>query len=212
MAKQATCHTCVYAHWDRAAVDAEPVVGVCGPADVREPAGLVRADERVSRAARSAGTTGPGRLCPGRRRQDDPAGRGLVRLCGRRGLRLAQPMALASVRRYAGRREKGKTIFMHRQIMQPPKGKDRGPHQWQRLDNTRANLRNITPRQNVHNKGKCIGNFHLQGRQLRQEASSLVSGYPLRQRNLFRAASTPRWRRRGRMISRRPGCLGSSPG
>ena len=44
MAKQATCHTCVYAHWDRAAVDAEPGVGVAGAADVREPAGLVRAD------------------------------------------------------------------------------------------------------------------------------------------------------------------------
>ena len=58
---------------------------------------------------------------------------------------------------YAARREKGKLILMHRQIMQPPKGKVVDHINANGFDNTRANLRNITPRQNTHNRGKCAG-------------------------------------------------------
>jgi len=62
---------------------------------------------------------------------------------------------------YAARREqrngKSRTIFMHRQIMQTPRGKIADHINGNRLDNTRANLRNITQGQNAHNNGKPSG-------------------------------------------------------
>jgi len=58
---------------------------------------------------------------------------------------------------YAARREKGKLILMHRQIMQPPKGRVVDHINGNGYDNTRANMRNITPRQNTHNRGKYAG-------------------------------------------------------
>jgi len=58
---------------------------------------------------------------------------------------------------YAARREKNKTILMHCQIMNPPKGKmvDHANHN--KLDNTRANLRNCTRQQNMRNARKHAG-------------------------------------------------------
>jgi len=58
---------------------------------------------------------------------------------------------------YAGRREKNKTILMHCQIMKPPKGMmvDHANHN--KLDNTRANLRNCTRQQNMRNTRKHAG-------------------------------------------------------
>jgi hypothetical protein len=58
---------------------------------------------------------------------------------------------------YAGRLEKGKLIYMHRQIMKPPKRKFVDHINGNRYDNTRANLRNITPGQNMYNTGKQPG-------------------------------------------------------
>jgi len=58
---------------------------------------------------------------------------------------------------YAARWEKGKLIYMHRQIMQPPPGKIVDHISGNGYDNTRANMRNITRRQNMYNKGKHIG-------------------------------------------------------
>jgi hypothetical protein len=58
---------------------------------------------------------------------------------------------------YAARREKNKTILMHCQIMNPPKGKmvDHANHN--KLDNTRANLRNCNRQQNMRNTRKHAG-------------------------------------------------------
>jgi hypothetical protein len=55
---------------------------------------------------------------------------------------------------YAARREKGKVILMHCQIMNPPKGKivDHANHN--KLDDTRTNLRNCTRQQNMRNTRK----------------------------------------------------------
>jgi hypothetical protein len=55
---------------------------------------------------------------------------------------------------YAGRYEKGKLILMHRQIMQPPAGKVVDHVNGNGFDNTRANMRNITKRQNSCNQSK----------------------------------------------------------
>jgi hypothetical protein len=55
---------------------------------------------------------------------------------------------------YAGRHENGKKVFMHRQIMKPPKGKVVDHIHGNRLDNTRANLHNCTPAENNRNRAK----------------------------------------------------------
>lgn len=58
---------------------------------------------------------------------------------------------------YAARREKGKVILMHREIMRPPKGKVVDHRDGCRLNNTRANLRNCRPTENVRNQAKHAG-------------------------------------------------------
>lgn len=55
-------------------------------------------------------------------------------------------------RRYALRVERGKTIFMHREIMKTPKGMVVDHIDGNGLDNHRANMRNCTPRQNLCNR------------------------------------------------------------
>ena len=57
--------------------------------------------------------------------------------------------------------ERTSWIFMHREIMKPPKGKIVDHISGNKLDNTRANLRNITPGQNMHNKAKCFGSVSI---------------------------------------------------
>jgi len=58
---------------------------------------------------------------------------------------------------YAARHVKRKVIFMHREIMKPPKGKIVDHVNGNKFDNTRANLRNITPQENQHNRRKQRG-------------------------------------------------------
>jgi len=58
---------------------------------------------------------------------------------------------------YAVRREKGKLIFMHREIARPPKGKVVDHQNRNRADNTRANLWVCTPKENGRNRGKRQG-------------------------------------------------------
>ncbi len=60
---------------------------------------------------------------------------------------------------YAIRLEKRKHVYMHRQIMQPPKGKIVDHKNRNKLDNTRANLHNVTPRENACNRSKKRGTF-----------------------------------------------------
>jgi len=59
-------------------------------------------------------------------------------------------------RPYACRRENGKTIYMHRQIMRPPEGMCVDHIHGVTLDNRRANLRLCTPSENMRNRrGNC---------------------------------------------------------
>lgn len=55
---------------------------------------------------------------------------------------------------YAYRLEKGKLILMHRQIMQPPKGKVVHHKNHNKLDNTRENMGNVTPAENARERAK----------------------------------------------------------
>ncbi len=58
---------------------------------------------------------------------------------------------------YAARRDKGKLIFMHRQIMQPPEGMFVDHIDRNKLNNCRANMRNCTREENLRNQGKRRG-------------------------------------------------------
>jgi len=87
---------------------------------------------------------------------------------------------------YAGRLEKGKLIYMHRQIMKPPKGKIVDHINGNRYDNTRANLRNITPGQNVHNTGKQPGTTSIyKGVSYDRESNQWAARIQFRKENLY---------------------------
>ena len=58
---------------------------------------------------------------------------------------------------YAVRCEKGKVIFLHREIMQPPEGKVVDHKNHNKLDDTRVNLRTCTRGENARNHAK-MGN------------------------------------------------------
>ena len=58
---------------------------------------------------------------------------------------------------YAARYEQGRVIYMHRQIMQPPKGTVVDHVDRSRLNNCRTNLRVCTPEENMRNRAKCTG-------------------------------------------------------
>jgi len=58
---------------------------------------------------------------------------------------------------YAVRHEKGKTIFMHREIMNAPKGMVVDHADGNKRNNCRCNLRVCTHSENNHNKAKRIG-------------------------------------------------------
>jgi hypothetical protein len=58
---------------------------------------------------------------------------------------------------YPARRAKGKIVLMHADIMKPPKGMMVDHINHNKMDNTRANLRNCTRQQNMHNARKHAG-------------------------------------------------------
>lgn len=55
---------------------------------------------------------------------------------------------------YAMRQEKGRRLYMHREIMRPPEGTLIDHANCDKLDNRRGNLRMCTRRENMRNKGK----------------------------------------------------------
>jgi hypothetical protein len=60
---------------------------------------------------------------------------------------------------YAARQDKGKTVLMHREIMQPPKGMVVDHIDGGRGNNCRFNLRVCTPAENRRNHAKRVGAF-----------------------------------------------------
>jgi len=77
---------------------------------------------------------------------------------------------------YAGRYEKGKCILMHRQIMNPPEGMVVDHLSGNRLDNTRDNLHVCTPAENCRNRPKRRGS-----------SSNYFGVYWVKQRNKWMA-------------------------
>jgi hypothetical protein len=83
------------------------------------------------------------------------------------------------VKRYAARKSKGRTILMHRELMDPPKGMDVDHIDGNGLNNTRSNLRICTRRQNLCNRRPSGGTSRHKGvhyrKQIGKYAASIKS-------------------------------------
>jgi hypothetical protein len=161
MAKQATCHTCVYAHWDaglwmRTLWSGFAAWPTCGnqpdsPGRMREcPRGGVCRNYRV----RPPVPQGDGV-------KTIPLGDGVYAYVDAVDYEWLNQWHWRVHGGYAARHEnrngKRKVVFMHREIMKPPPGKIVDHANGNKLDNTRANLRNITSQENQHNRRKQRG-------------------------------------------------------
>jgi hypothetical protein len=157
MAKQATCHTCVYAHWDpglwvRTLWSGFAAWPTCG----NQPDSYGRMKECTrGKVCRNYRAKPPGPEGEGVKMI--PLGEGLYTYVDAVDYEWLNQWRWRLCGRYAARRQKGKLIFMHREIMRPPPGKVTDHANGNKLDNTRINLRNTTPRQNVHNRCKRFG-------------------------------------------------------
>ena len=135
MAKTDGCHNCVYGWWDgglwmRTLWSGFPAGTMC--ANHPDTPGVM---QEV-----------PGRPCRNYRRKPPEPEAQAERIL------LTNGMVA-----YAGRFENRKLIFMHRQIMNPPKGMVVDHIKGNRLDNTRAHLRVCTHSENSQNRAKVAG-------------------------------------------------------
>jgi hypothetical protein len=161
MAKMASCHTCVYAQWDaglwlRTLGSGWPAGPTCG----NQPQFPGRMKECP-----------PGPACRNYRpRPPTPTGENVKLVPLTHGFYAYVDAAdFERVNQwhwrmhggYAARIESGKVIYMHREIMKPPKGMVVDHVNGNGFDNTRANLRNVTRRQNAHNMSKHVGTNSL---------------------------------------------------
>jgi len=162
MGEQLTCHGCVYAHWDpglwlRSLGSGFPARPVCGnqpdsPGRMKEcPCGGVCRNYRAKPPVPT-----------GENVKQIPLTKGFYAYVDAEDYEwLSQWRWRVYGGGYAVRWEKRKLIFMHRQIMQPPKGKVVDHVNGNGFDNTRANMRNITPQQNSCNRSKQVGTISM---------------------------------------------------
>jgi hypothetical protein len=154
MAQGETCHNCVYSYWDcnLAAWTLSlgiPVRPTCAnqpayPGRMREcPLGTVCRNFRP----RPPTPTGPAV-------KTIPLGDGVYTYVDAADFEWLNQWTWSLRNGYAGRRDKNRIIFMHRQIMQPPEGMVVDHQNRNKLDNTRVNLRVCTPEENARNRSK----------------------------------------------------------
>ncbi len=161
MAKQASCHSCVYAHWDRclwmrSLGTGWPAWPTCG----NHPDSYGRMKEcphtRVCRNYRARPPVPQGEGV-----KTIPLGGGLYAYVDAADFEWLNQWTWRVQGGYAVRHVtrdgKHKVVFMHREIMKPPPGKVTDHINGNKLDNTRANLRNVTHKENMHNRVKQIG-------------------------------------------------------
>ncbi len=158
MAKPASCHMCVYAHWDpdqcvRTLWTGFPARPMCG--NQPDAPGRMKA-------------CWLGRVCRNYRpRPPTPTGENVRLIPLNHGFYayvdaadfewLSQWNWHVCGGMYAGRHKNGRLVYMHREIMKPPKGRVVDHINGNRCDNTRANMRNVTRRENLQNTGKRAG-------------------------------------------------------
>jgi hypothetical protein len=156
MAQMPTCHDCAYSYFDRgqwlaALGSGWPSLPVC--ANHPESIGRMRPVPRgeVCRNFRARAATPKGEV------RQIPLGEGYYAYVDAADYEWLSQWAWGLHNGYAGRYQKGKLVFMHREIMQPPKGKIVDHENRNKLDNTRTNLRVCTQQENMRNTGKRNG-------------------------------------------------------
>jgi len=156
MAKTETCYNCAYSHWDRGQAMWSLSMGVATrPACANHPESLGRMRPvpcgGVCRNFRPKAATPKGRV------KQIPLGSGLYAYVDAADYEWLSRWVWHTQGGYAVRWEKRRTIFMHREIARPPKGKIVDHVNGNRLDNTRANLRVCTHPENSRNTSKPHG-------------------------------------------------------
>jgi hypothetical protein len=160
MAKQVTCHSCVYAHWDPGLWMRTLWSGFAAwPSCGNQPDSYGRMKECPREVCRNYRARPP--VPKGENVKTIPLGEGLYAYVDAEDYDRLSQRHWRFCNGYAGRQEKGKLIFMHHQILSPSPGKVTDHISGNKLDNTRANLRNVTPGQNVHNKAKHFGSASI---------------------------------------------------
>ncbi len=150
------CHNCAYAWWDLGQAMQAFTSGFPNrPACANHPDSLGR--------MRSAPIGGicrnyrPKPADPAQEAKRIPLGDGLYAYVDAADYEWLSQWKWHLINGYAGRWEKGKQVYMHREIMKPPKGMKVDHAGRNKLDNTRDNLRVCTQRENILNQGKKGG-------------------------------------------------------
>ena len=157
MAQRPTCYDCAYAYFDRCRWLATVGVGwpsrpVC--ANHPDSIGRMRPTPiggAVCRNYRPRAATPEGEV------KQIPLGEGFYAYVDAADYEWLSQWTWHLHSGYATRSEKGKLIFMHREIMQPPEGMVVDHQNLNRLDNTRDNLHVCTPGENACNRHKQRG-------------------------------------------------------
>ncbi len=157
MAKQATCHTCIYAHWDpglwlRTLGSGWPAGPTC--ANQADAPGRLK-ECPCGRACRNYRPRPP--VPTGENVKMIPLTNGFYAYVDAEEFERLNRYRWHAYGGYAGRCEKGKRVYMHREIMKPPKGMVVDHVNGNGFDNTRANMRNVTREENMHNQRKHAG-------------------------------------------------------
>lgn len=157
MAKAETCHNCVYARWNPGQWLASLSSGFpVRPTCANQPDSPGRWTEcplgRVCRNFRARPPTPKGETV-----KTIPVGDGLYAYVDAADFEWLNQWTWYLHGEYAARFEKRKWIFMHREIMKPPKGKIVDHKNRNKLDNTRDSLRVCTIRENACNRSKKRG-------------------------------------------------------
>jgi hypothetical protein len=157
MGQGETCYNCVYSHWDRnqaawTFIMGMPVRPACGnqpdfPGRMRTcPSGPVCRNFRPRPPTPTGETV-----------KTIPLDRGFYTYVDAADHEWLSQWKWHLHAGYAARYERHRPIFMHREIMKTPAGMVADHRNQNRLDNTRANLRNCTHQENQQNKAKRQG-------------------------------------------------------
>ena len=156
MAKIACCHNCVYSYCDHEHALWSMSVGVLTwPACANHPDSLGRMRRVPARGI--CRNYRPRPATPAGEVKQIPLGEGLYACVDAADFERLSQWTWHLSGGYAMRRQKGKAIFLHREIVRPPKGMVVDHVNRNKLDDTRANLRVCTLRENACNRDKKRG-------------------------------------------------------
>ena len=151
-----TCYNCVYSYWDRCQAVQGFTTGFGGcPACANQPESLGRMSPTP--VARVCHNYRPRPPEPGGDARRIPLGDGLYAYVDAADYEWLSRYTWSAVNGYAARNEKGKLVYMHRQIMNASPGEIVDHHNHNKLDDTRANLRICTGPENQRNQRKKRG-------------------------------------------------------